>query len=173
MFSEESTYFLIFEVSNIASNSLFFPNRRPARSRADIANKGSYSEQLSLYDLPCWCAGKMEACTFIVNVSKCKHSPGVKRIATFSKNWTVREIFGEYHDAPDKDNSKVECLGRIGGGGSGCGEGGIPIDWATPLANLKALGVTGLSFVCSATEAPSTSRATKKPICMRPFGKSK
>ena len=89
----------------------------------------------------------MEACTFIVNVSKCKHSPGVKRIATFSKNWTVREIFEEYHDAPDKDNSKVECLGRIGGGGSGCGEGGIGIDWATPLANLKALGVTGLSFV--------------------------
>ena len=35
-------------------------------------------------DLPCWFTGKLEACTFIVNVSICKHSPGVKRIATFS-----------------------------------------------------------------------------------------
>ena len=99
----------------------------------------------------------MEACTFIVNVSKCKHSPGVKRIATFSKNWTVREIFGEYHDAPDKDNSKVKLNVSDESAGVGAGVG---IDWATPLANLKALGVTGLSFVCSATEAPSTSRAT-------------
>ena len=102
----------------------------------------------------------MAACTFYLNISKCKHQGGIKRIATFPNNWTVRDIHQQYHDGPHKDN-KIECLGRIGGAGeSGCGEGGVSVDWAIPLGDLKSLGVTALRFVCTATEAPSASKAT-------------
>ena len=134
----------------------------PSPKRVALS-KGKHPRYVHTLTYPVFPAKIAAACTFFVNVSKCQHNAGTKRIATFSGAWTARQVFEEYHPAPEK-TSKVECLGRIGGHGtSGCGEGGIGIDWATPLADLKALGVTALSFVCtgSATETPSTSKAAK------------
>ena len=71
-------------------------------------------------------------CSFVVTISKCLHQCGTKRISTYPTNWTARDIFQEFH-VPENE-SKVECLGRIGGvGASGCGEGGVGVDMSTPL----------------------------------------
>ena len=71
----------------------------------------------------------------------------------FKPNQTIRDIFEEIHPPWDMIAYRVECIGRMRsgsgvGGESADGEGGLLIDWASPLEDLKDLGITSLAFRC-------------------------
>ena len=91
--------------------------------------------------------------TFVVSLSKCEHEGAKKIVATFKPNQTIRDIFEEIHPPWDMIAYRVECIGRMRsgsgvGGESADGEGGLLIDWASPLEDLKDLGITSLAFRC-------------------------
>ena len=86
--------------------------------------------------------------------AKCEHTAAVKLVATFKNGQTIRDIFEEIHPEWDAKTTMVECHGtmRAGSGvrgASASGEGGILIDWASPLEDLKDLGITSFAFRCT------------------------
>ena len=108
-------------------------------------------------------ASHSKMASFAIVSTPCEHNKDpTNLIASHKGGDTVREVWGEIHPELEK-GCKVTCMGYSAGPGQiQTSTDGFEIDWATPLADLKELGIRTLKFKCCPTEVPEEAKQLPK-----------